>query len=322
MRLEQELFGVGFQNPVMLAAGTCGFGQELNDVVDLDRLGGLVTKSVTLEPRAGNAAPRVSELDDAMLNSIGLANPGLERVKAEKLPWLASNVTRAHVFVSVAGHRTEEYFRLLESLEGERGFLGFELNLSCPNDTRLDGLPFALDPHLLATVVSGARERTDRPLLVKLAPNVPDMGDAAAAAQDAGADGITLVNTMPGLVIDPTTRKPSLGAGAGGLSGPALRAIAVHAVWKASQRVSIPLIGVGGVRSYEDVVQFLLAGARLVQIGTSTFADPGTAKRTVEGLRGFGREHGIKSITELIGGMDVATQELDARPLRPIGRTG
>ena len=322
MRLEQELFGVEFQNPVMLAAGTCGFGQELTDVVDLDRLGGLVTKSVTLEPRAGNPAPRVGELDDAMLNSIGLANPGLNRVKIEKLPWLASHVTRGHVFLSVAGHTVEEYFRLVESLEGEPGFLGFELNLSCPNDTRLDGLPFALDLDILATVVSGARDRTGRPLLVKLAPNVPDIGEAATAAQAAGADGITLVNTMPGLVIDPRTRKPSLGAGAGGLSGPALRAIAVHAVWKASQRVSIPLIGVGGVRNHEDLVQYLLAGARLVQIGTSTFADPGTAERVVDGLREFGREYGIASVAELIGAMEVPAKDLDALPLRPIGRPG
>ncbi len=300
MHLEQELFGARFQNPVMLAAGTCGFGEELAGVIELDRLGGLVTKSVTLEPRAGNPEPRVSEGGGVMINSVGLANPGVERVKAEKLPWLASRLRRAQVFVSVAGHAVAEYCEIVARLDPEKGFLGFELNLSCPN-VPLDGMPFALDPDMLATVVARVRERTARPLLVKLAPNSPDIGAAAAAAVAAGGDGVTLVNTMPGMVIDPETRRPSLGAGGGGLSGPALLPVGVHAVWQASRRVSAPLAGVGGVRDHRDCVQYLLAGASLVQVGTATFADPRAAARIVRGLSAYGRELGIGSVTELVG---------------------
>lgn len=300
MRLEQELFGATFQNPVLLAAGTCGFGRELAGVMELDRLGGLVTKSVTLEPRAGNPKPRVSEGGGVMVNSIGLANPGVERVKAEKLPWLASRLKRAQVFVSVAGNAVREYCEIVEHLEPEGGFLGFELNLSCPN-VPLDGVAFALDAEMLAKVVSRVRALTARPLLVKLAPNSPDIGAAAEAAVSAGGDGVTLVNTMPGMVIDPETRRPRLGAGGGGLSGPALLPVGVHAVWRASRRVRAPLVGVGGVRGHRDCLQYLLAGASLVQVGTATFADPRAAERIVRGLGAHGRRRGIGAVAELVG---------------------
>ncbi len=303
MRLEQELFGTRFQNPVMLAAGTCGFGRELAEVVELDRLGGLVTKSVTREPRAGNPEPRVSESGGAMVNSVGLANPGVERVKAEKLPWLASRLKRAQVFVSVAGHTVGEYCEIVEYLEPEEGFLGFELNLSCPN-VALDGVPFALDADLLATVVSRVRALTARPLMVKLAPNSPDVGAAARVAVAAGGDGVTLVNTMPGMAIDPETRRPLLGAGVGGLSGPALLPIGVHAVWRASRRVRVPLAGVGGVGGHRDCVQYLLAGASLVQVGTATFADPRSAARIVRGLGAYGRRRGIGAVAQLVGALE------------------
>ncbi|MXY30163.1 MAG: dihydroorotate dehydrogenase [Gammaproteobacteria bacterium] len=300
MQLEQELFGARFQNPVLLAAGTCGFGRELAGVVELDRLGGLVTKSVTLEPRAGNPRPRVSEGAGLMVNSIGLANPGVERVKAEKLPWLASRLRRAQVFVSVAGHAVQDYCEIVEHLEPEGGFLGFELNLSCPN-VPLGGVPFALDTRMLAKVVGRVRGITARPLLVKLAPNSPDVGAAAEAAVAAGGDGVTLVNTMPGMVIDPETRRPRLGAGGGGLSGPALLPVGVHAVWQASRRVRAPLVGVGGVRGHRDCLQYLLAGASLVQVGTATFADPRSAERVVHGLSAYGRRRNIGAVAELVG---------------------
>jgi dihydroorotate dehydrogenase (NAD+) catalytic subunit len=314
MKLEQTLFGARFQNPVLLAAGTCGFGEELSEVADLGRLGGLVTKSITIEPRQGNPAPRVAEVGDAMINSIGLTNPGLARVCAENLPWVRDNLSAIRVFVSVAGHRAEEYFELVERIDQEEGFLGFEINLSCPNDTRLGGLPFSLDPEALGAVVRGIRERTKRPVLVKLAPNTPDIGDTAAMSEDAGADGITLVNTMPGLVIDAQTRRPVIGAGAGGLSGPAMRAVAVHAVAKARARTSVPLIGVGGVTCAADAVQFLLAGASLVQVGTASFADPRAAERVVAGLELWGRDNGVGSLGEIIGavhlGSGAATKEI------------
>ena len=301
MRLSQTLFGATFSNPVLLAAGTCGFGEELRDALDLPSLGGIVTKSVTLEPRAGNPAPRVVEAGNAMLNSIGLANPGLERVCSEKLPWMRDHLSGLQVFVSVAGHVPEEYWRVVEGLESVGGFLGYELNLSCPNDTRLGGLPFALDPEALRGVVEGARGLTDRPLLVKLAPNVPDIGPVAEAAEDAGADGVTLVNTMPGLIIDIESRTAALGAGSGGLSGPALRAVGVNAVHRARACTTVPLLGVGGITDAGDAIQYLLAGASLVQVGTATFADPRTAQRVRSGIARYGKKMGVERIQDLIG---------------------
>ena len=301
MRLSQTLFGATFQNPVLLAAGTCGFGEELSDALDLQALGGIVTKSVTLEPRAGNPAPRVVEAGNAMLNSVGLANPGLQRVCSEKLPWMSEHLSGIQVFMSVAGHVPDEYWRIVEGLESVGGFLGYELNLSCPNDSRLGGLPFALDPEALSGVVEGARRLTDRPLLVKLAPNVPDIGPAVEASENAGADGVTLVNTMPGLVIDIESRTAALGAGSGGLSGPALRAVGVHAVHRARACTSLPLVGVGGVADAGDALQYLLAGASLVQVGTATFADPRTAQRVAKGIARYGEKMGIESIEDLIG---------------------
>ncbi len=301
MRLSQTLFGATFHNPVLLASGTCGFGEELKDALDLEALGGIVTKSVTLEPRAGNPAPRIVEAGNAMLNSVGLANPGLQRVCSEKLPWMKEHLSGVQVFVSVAGHIPDEYWRIIEGLELVGGFLGYELNLSCPNDTRLGGLPFALDPEALRGVVEGARRLTDRPLLVKLAPNVPDIGPVAETAEEAGADGVTLVNTMPGLVIDIVSRRATLGAGSGGLSGPALRAVGVHAVHRARACTSIPLVGVGGITTAGDAIQYLLAGASLVQVGTATFADPRTAQTVVKGIARYGEKIGVEDVQELIG---------------------
>ncbi len=317
MELRQTLFGVDVPAPVLLAAGTCGFGEEVAGVTDLGRIGGLVTKSVTLEPREGNPAPRVAEFDAGMLNSIGLANPGAHRVRDEKLPWIRDHLSEIRVFVSVAGHRVEEYLEVVEILDGSEGFLGYELNLSCPNDTRLGGLPFALDPEALTEVVAGVRARTERPIVVKLAPNAPDLAPIVQAAEAAGADGLTLVNTLPGLAFDPVSRRPLLGAGAGGMSGPALRSVGVHAVWRASQSTSLPLIGVGGVVRGEDAVQYFLAGASLVQVGTASFWDPRSAPRVLTEIRGFARRNRVASITEWIGagqfgGLRPETPEVEA----------
>lgn len=301
MELEQALFGANFANPVLLAAGTCGFGRELADVVELDALGGFVTKAVTREPRDGDPAPRVSEFGAGMINSVGLANPGVDAVRDEKLPWIRERVRRAKVLVNVAGHTVGEFVEVIDALDGEEGFLGYELNVSCPNDRRVDGLPFGLDTEALARVVSAARETTDRPLVVKLAPNVPDMAATARAAAAAGADGLTLVNTMPGLLLDPETGRPRLGAGSGGVSGPALRPVGVHAVWRAREAVEIPLVGVGGIRTAGDALQYILAGASLVQVGTASFADPRTAHRVVNGLAEHGRRRGVARVADLVG---------------------
>lgn len=299
MRLDLELFGARFQNPVLLAAGTCGFGQEIAEVTDLERLGGFVTKSVTVEPRAGNPAPRVAEFGGGMLNSIGLANPGLERSRREKLPWIAANVKRAHVLVSLAGHTVGDYFTLVEGLEGVEGFLGFELNLSCPNDAKRGGAPFALDPVAVAEIVGGCRKRTQRPLLAKLAPNDPDLPRTARTATEAGADGLTLVNTMPGILLEPGAGKPILGAGNGGVSGPGLLPIGLRAVREARQHTTLPLVGVGGVLTAQDAVAYARAGASLVQMGTASFADPRAAERLVRGLETWGRAHRISTWSEL-----------------------
>ena len=299
MRLETELFGVRFQNPVLLAAGTCGFGQELSEVVDLESLGGLVTKSVTVEPRVGNAAPRVAEFGGGMLNSIGLTNPGLALTKREKLPWLRSNVRNAQVLVSLAGHTVEEYFELIEGLDGEDGFLGFEVNLSCPNDAKRGGPPFALDITAVAEILAGCRVRTQRPLLAKLAPNDPDLAGTARVATDSGADGLTLVNTLPGLLLRSDTGEPELGAGTGGVSGPALRPVGLRAVQEARKATDLPLLGVGGVLAAEDAVAYARAGASLVQIGTATFAAPRAAERVVAGLVSWGRRHRVGAWTDL-----------------------
>lgn len=301
MRLEVTAFGERFRNPVLLAAGTCGFGRELAGVADLGALGGFVTKSVTLEPRAGNPAPRVAETGDAMLNSVGLANPGLDAVRRDALPWIREHAGECRVFVSVAGHTVEEFVRLVEGLGAEGGFVGFELNLSCPNDARRGGRIFALDPDAVSAVVGACRRATDRPLLAKLAPNDPDLEGSVRRAEDAGADGLTLVNTLPGLGLDPERRRPLLGAGAGGMSGPALRPAGVRAVAAARRVTSLPLVGVGGVTGPDDAVQYLQAGATLVQVGTASFAAPRAAERIAAGLGRWGRRHGVAAVEDLVG---------------------
>ena len=300
---EVELFGTAFRNPVLLAAGTCGFGRELAEVARLDRLGGLVTKSVTLEPRQGNPEPRVGEFPAGMINSVGLANPGARAVLAEKLPWIRDHLEGkgTRVFVSVAGHTVEEFLQVVEILEEGDGFLGFELNLSCPNDARRGGLPFSLDPEATGGVLAGVRELTSRPLLAKLAPNIPDPEPVIRAAEEAGADGLTLVNTLPGLVLDPETGRPMIGAGAGGVSGPALRAVGVHAVWRARTLTELPLVGVGGIAGGGDAAQYLLAGASLVQVGTASFWDPRSGERVVKELSGVASRRGLERITDLTG---------------------
>jgi dihydroorotate dehydrogenase (NAD+) catalytic subunit len=300
MRLDQTLFGAEFQNPIMLAGGTAGYGRELDGLVDIDGLGGLVTKAVTPEPRAGNPPLRAAEYWAGMLNSIGLANVGLERFRAEKLPWLSERLRRAQVLVNVAGASVDDYVTVVEGVDGEAGFLGYELNVSCPNVEK-GGAIFCASEGMLREVVGAVRSRTRRPLVVKLAPNLPDLGATARVAVDAGADGLTLINTFPGLLFDVESRKSVLGAGAGGVSGPGILPMGVHAVWRVRQSVDVPIIGVGGIRSGEDVVQYLLAGATLVQIGTATFGDPRAPERVLKSLGRYGRRFGIDHVRELIG---------------------
>lgn len=300
--LSQTLFGVEFQNPILLASGCCGYGEEYAGLIPLDRLGGLVTKAVTRGPRIGNPPPRVTETPAGMINSIGLANVGLERFRREKLPWLRDHLRSARVLVNVAGWTVEEFVAVVEGLDDADGFLGYELDASCPNVER--GTEFASDERLLARLVSSARRATRRPLIVKLSPQVADIGRFAEICEAEGADGVSAINTFPGLVIDVERRAPVIGSVTGGISGPAIRPMGVYAAWKAAQRVKIPVIGIGGITDAADALQYLLAGARLVQIGTALFVDPDVAADTIDGLRAYAERHGVRRLADLIGALE------------------
>jgi dihydroorotate dehydrogenase (NAD+) catalytic subunit len=289
--LPRDVLGQRFRNPVLLAAGTAGFGRELDGVMDLDRLGGVVTKAVSLLPRPGNPPPRVAEFAGGMLNSVGLANPGLERVRSDELPWLARRLTRARVIVNVVGFTVDEYGAVVGELDALPGITAFELNLSCPN-TSAGGIEFGADAATVERIVASCRRRTRTPIAVKLSPTLPDIAGIAVVARDAGADAITVVNTMPGLLYhDPGTGgSPRLGNGNGGVSGPPLLPVGVLAAARVVERTGgMPVIGVGGVRSAEDVRQYLRVGAQLVAIGTAALADPRLPERVIRDLeRGDG----------------------------------
>ena len=279
-----ELFGTHFAHPVLLAAGTCGFGEPMLDVMAPAEVGGLVTKSVTVKPRWGNPAPRVAEYLGGMLNSVGLANPGWQSVRDEKLPWMRRHLDGLPVFVSVAGALAAEYGQVVAGLDAEDGFVGFELNLSCPNDSHLGGKPFCLDPAALREVLDLVRPLTGRPLIVKLAPNDPDIGATASLAVEHGADGVTAINTVPGFLGNGGGGS-RLGAGRGGTSGPAKLPVGLAAVREVVAAVDVPVMGVGGILTEEDARAYLDAGASLVQIGTGSFADPRCAARVARDLR-------------------------------------
>jgi dihydroorotate dehydrogenase (NAD+) catalytic subunit len=285
--LAREVFGRRFQNPLLLAAGTAGFGRELAGVMDLDRLGGLVTKAVSAAPRKGNAAPRVAEFRGGMLNSIGLANPGLRQVRETELPWLSKHVSRAQILVNVVGFTIEEYGEVVEGLDDLPGIAAFELNLSCPN-THAGGIEFGADPDCVRRIIGHCRARTRLPLVAKLSPVLPDIAGVALVARDAGADAVSVVNTLPGLLFE-GAGAARLGHGQGGVSGPALLPIGVLAAARVVERTGgMPVIGVGGVRSADDVRQYLRVGALLVAMGTAALADPHLPERIVRELEADG----------------------------------
>lgn len=282
--LARSVFGVRFRNPVLLAAGTAGFGRELDNVVDLDRLGGLVSKAVSVEPRAGNPPPRVAEFAGGMLNSVGLANPGLDHVRTRELPWLASRLGETRLIMNVVGFALHEYRQVVEGLDDFDAITAFELNLSCPN-TSAGGIEFGADPASVREVVASCRAATRRPLVAKLSPVLPDIAATAAVARDAGVDAVSVVNTMPGVLRSDAGRGASrLGQGSGGVSGPALLPVGVLATSRVVERTGLPVIGVGGIRSADDVRQYLAAGASLVAIGTAALADPRLPERIVADL--------------------------------------
>ena len=282
-RLSRTLFGRKFQNPVLLAAGTAGFGNEVAGVTDLTRLGGLVTKSVSLHPRAGNRSPRVAEFRGGMLNSVGLANPGVARVATDHLPRLLRLAPPAQVLVSIVGFQLDEYLAVIDQLGDVSGVAALELNLSCPN-TAAGGIEFGADPASIEAVVKTCRARTTIPLIAKLSPASPDIGTLARAAAAAGADAVSVVNTLPGRLLD-RSGQTRLGAGRGGVSGPALLPVGLQATAAVLESTEgLPVIGIGGVRSADDVRQYLRVGATLVQVGTAGMADPRLPERLVRNL--------------------------------------
>lgn len=305
--LGQTVFGVEFQNPILLASGCCGYGEEYAGLIPLDEFGGLVTKAVTREPRIGNPPPRVSETPAGMINAIGLANVGLERFRREKLPWLRENLRRAHVLVNVAGWTVEDFVHVVRGLDDAEGFLGYELDASCPNVER--GAEFATDEVLLGQLVRSVRAATRRPIVVKLSPQVPDIGRFAEISEAEGADGVSTINTFPGLLIDVERRRPIIGNVTGGISGPAIRPMGVYATWCAARRVRIPVIGIGGISSAADALEYMLVGAPLVQIGTALFVDPEVVCQTLEGLRAYGERHGIRRLADLVGALEAGALE-------------
>ena len=299
--------GLRLRSPVLLASGTCGYGSELAGVVNMERLGGIVTKTVTVLPRRGNPPPRVAETPSGLLNSIGLENVGLKAFLRDKVPALSG--LPAAVVVSVGGESVEEYIELVRSLARVDCAGGVELNVSCPNVER--GMMFGSDPSLAHEVVAACRAEWARTLIVKLTPNTWDISAVARACEDAGADAVTVANTFLGLKVDPSTRRPALSRGCGGLSGPAIRPLAVAKVWEVSRAVKIPIVGCGGISTYQDALEHIIAGASAVQVGTATFVDPGAAESVVNGLERHCRECGVASLGELVGSLVIGAGPLD-----------
>jgi len=299
--LSVKIGALAMANPVGVASGTFGYGEEYDELVHIDGLGALYTKAVTLEPRQGNPPPRLVETPMGLINSIGLANPGVERFVAEKLPSLARR--RCAVIVNVAGSTEGDYASVIDYIEehlGEgRGVDGYEINVSCPN-VHQGGMSFGIDPALIERLTKSLRARTVRPLIVKLSPNVTDIAEIARAAEAGGADAISCINTVVGMVIDTERMRPAIARGTGGLSGPAIRPIGVAATYKVSRAVRIPVIGLGGIASADDALQYLLAGAQAVQIGTALFSDPGAPQRVLEGIEAWMRRHGVARVSEIM----------------------
>ncbi|NTU70896.1 MAG: dihydroorotate dehydrogenase [Coriobacteriia bacterium] len=298
-----NLAGLELRNPVTVASGTFASGREFADFVDLSRLGAIVTKGVSLGPWAGNASPRIAETASGMLNSIGLQNPGVEAFVVKDLAWLAENAATTPVIVNVSGHSVEEYAAVIERLEDESGVAGYEVNISCPN-VDAGGMAFGSECAPAAAVTRACRAVTKRPMLVKLSPNVTDIVSIAQSVEAEGADGLSLVNTLLGMAIDAETRKPLLARVVGGLSGPAIKPVALRMVWQVSNAVAIPIIGMGGVMNATDAVEFMLAGATAVAVGTANFVDPTVTMRVVDGLVEYCHRHGVTDVRDLIGGLE------------------
>ena len=303
-RLKVHAMGLAFQNPVLVASGTFGYGDEYWEVLPFSRLGGLVTKTITASSREGNPPPRIVETGRGMLNSIGLANVGLEKFLAEKLPWIAEHANQARVVVNVAGFSTEEFVEVASAVGARREVDALEINLGCPN-VKAGYIHFGADPESIRRVIAGIRRKANIPLIAKLTPSVTDIAALAEAAVDAGADGLSLINTLPGMKIDVKRCRPVLAMGFGGLSGPAVRPVGVACVYKVYQQLTrmqapVPIIGIGGITCAADALEYVMAGASLVQVGTQNFVHPQAAGLVIEGLEEY-CDSGNTRLSDLVG---------------------
>jgi dihydroorotate dehydrogenase (NAD+) catalytic subunit len=300
-RLEVDIGGsVKLKNPVMTASGTFGYGLEFNEFVDLNRLGGIVVKGLSLEPSKGNPPPRIVETPGGMLNAIGLENIGIETFINDKLPLLKRYATP--IFANIYGRDIGEYAALAARFETVDSVAGIEVNISCPN-VKLGGIAFGADPQAARAVVRAVREQTHKHVMVKLSPNVTDIADIAGHVADAGADSISLINTLTGMAVDVDTGRPKLANVTGGLSGPAIKPIALRMVWQVAQAVSIPVIGIGGIVSAVDALEFLIVGASAVQVGTANFINPRASMDVVDGLAHYLKKKNLNHISDVIGSL-------------------
>jgi dihydroorotate dehydrogenase (NAD+) catalytic subunit len=299
-----RLAGLEFKNRVLVASGTYGYGDECTDVADVGELGGIITKSLSLKPRPGNPPVRIVETIGGMLNSIGLANIGVARFIADKLPFLRSVDTT--VIANIAASTVDEYCEVLRLLEAEEGIDGFEINVSCPN-VKEGGLNFGTNPAAVAEITRRLRPLTRKPLIVKLTPNVTHIAEFARAAEANGADAVSVINTLIGMAVNVHTRKPILSTVTGGLSGPAIKPVALAKVYETARAVKIPVIGIGGIRTATDALEFLIVGATAVQVGTANFIDPAAGMKVAAGIQAFCREKGIADVGSLVGSLDAGT---------------
>ena len=296
-----KLAGLNLRNPVMTASGTFGYGQEFAEYVDLEKIGAFVTKGLSLRPRAGNPTPRIVETPGGMLNAIGLQNVGIEAFIAKKVPFLRTVNTPA--IVNFFGHTVDEYAEMAGRLNDIPEVAGLEVNISCPN-VKQGGIVFGTDPKCAAEVVSACRKATSKPLIVKLSPNVTDVVVMARACADAGADVLSLINTLTGLAIDLQRRKPVLANITGGLSGPAIKPVALRMVWQVAQAVNLPLIGIGGIMNAIDALEFILAGASAIQVGSASFINPSAAQKIAAEMEQWLIENDVASVVSLIGALE------------------
>lgn len=303
--LKVEVGGIKMKNPVMTASGTFGYGEEFTPFIDLNKLGGMILKGITLKPKMGNPPPRIIETPSGMLNAIGLQNVGVEVLIKEKLPYLKKFNTP--VIINISGDTIEEYVELarrLEEISVEMGVAGLEVNISCPN-VKKGGMAWGTDARSTYKIVNSIRKATLLPLIVKLTPNVTDIKIIAQAAEEAGADTLSLINTLVGMAVDIDSRKPKLANISGGLSGPAVKPVALWLVWQVFQTVKIPIIGIGGIIKVEDALEFIIAGARAIEVGTANFVNPKVTVEIIEGIEKYLIEKNIKDINKLIGSMKI-----------------